>query len=81
MGIMNECEKHTVISNVLGKYNGIITYNNTDRGKYSTVVIDSCSNSAPSLTDLLSHKCPWTYGSIFPRLFLSKTGKNSTRLW
>lgn len=52
MGIMNECEKYTVTSKVLGKYNGVITYNNTDRGKYSTVVVGLCSNSAPSLIDL-----------------------------
>lgn len=56
MGIVNECEKHTVTSNVLGKYNGVIAYNSTDRGKYSTVLIGLCSNSAPSLIDLLSRK-------------------------
>lgn len=56
MGIRNECEKYKVTSKVLGKYNGVITYNSTDRGKYSTLVISLCSNSTPSLIDLLSHK-------------------------
>lgn len=54
MGITNEPEKHTVTSKMLDKYNGVITYNNTDRGKDSTVVKGLCL--APSLIDLLSRQ-------------------------
>lgn len=56
LGIINEGEKCIITSNVLGKYNSVITYNNVYRKKYSTVVIGLCSNSVPFLIDLLSHE-------------------------
>lgn len=54
--IINEGEKCIVTSNVLGKYDGVITYNIIYRRKYNTVVIGLCSNSRPFLIDLLSLK-------------------------
>lgn len=56
VGIVSECEKCTVTSNVRGKYNGVIMCNSIDRRKYSTLLMSLCSNSAPSLIDLLSLK-------------------------
>lgn len=56
MGFSNTCEKCTVTSNKLGKYKGVITYNNVDRRKYHAVVIGLCSNSALSFIDLSSLK-------------------------
>lgn len=41
MGIVNECEKHAITSNVLGKYSGVIAYNSTDRGS-TALCLQAC---------------------------------------
>ena len=58
LGIINECEACIIASNALGKCNGVITRNNPGRRSCNTVVGGLCSNSAPSLPDLLSLKWP-----------------------